>query len=93
MGTKLFVGNLSYGTTSADLENHFRQIGETTSAQVITDRESGRSRGFGFVAMDEVAALRWIKHYAQRDEHDLLIDDCAPTGETLQLLPFPDAAT
>jgi RNA recognition motif-containing protein len=51
MGTKLFVGNLSYGTTSADLEAHFRQIGETTSAQVITDRESGRSRGFGFVEM------------------------------------------
>lgn len=51
MGTKLFVGNLSYGTTSADLENHFRAIGETTSAQVITDRESGRSRGFGFVEM------------------------------------------
>ena len=51
MGTKLFVGNLSYGTTSQDLESHFRQIGETTSAQVITDRESGRSRGFGFVEM------------------------------------------
>ena len=51
MGTKLFVGNLAYGTTSADLEGHFRQIGETTSAQVITDRESGRSRGFGFVEM------------------------------------------
>ena len=51
MGTKLFVGNLAYGTTSADLESHFRQIGETTSAQVITDRESGRSRGFGFVEM------------------------------------------
>ena len=51
MGTKLFVGNLSYGTTSQDLETHFRQIGETTSAQVITDRESGRSRGFGFVEM------------------------------------------
>ena len=51
MGTKLFVGNLSYGTTSQDLEGHFRQIGETTSAQVITDRESGRSRGFGFVEM------------------------------------------
>jgi len=51
MGTKLFVGNLSYGTTSADLESHFRTIGECTSAQVITDRESGRSRGFGFVEM------------------------------------------
>ena len=42
--------------------------------------------------MDEVASLMWIKHYAQRDEHDVLIVDCAPTGETLQLLTFPDAA-
>ena len=42
--------------------------------------------------MDEVASLMWIKHYAQRGEHDILIVDCAPTGETLQLLTFPDAA-
>ncbi|MGI8561971.1 MAG: ArsA family ATPase [Candidatus Dormibacter sp.] len=42
--------------------------------------------------MDEVASLMWIKHYAERDEHDLLVVDCAPTGETLQLLMFPDAA-
>jgi arsenite/tail-anchored protein-transporting ATPase len=42
--------------------------------------------------MDEIASLMWIKHYAQRDEHDVLIVDCAPTGETLQLLTFPDAA-
>ena len=42
--------------------------------------------------MDEVASLMWIKHYAQRGEHDVLVVDCAPTGETLQLLTFPDAA-
>ena len=42
--------------------------------------------------MDEVASLMWIKHYADRGEHDVLIVDCAPTGETLQLLMFPDAA-
>ncbi|HEX6548631.1 MAG TPA: ArsA family ATPase [Candidatus Dormibacteraeota bacterium] len=42
--------------------------------------------------MDEVASLMWIKHYAERDQHDVLIVDCAPTGETLQLLTFPDAA-
>jgi arsenite/tail-anchored protein-transporting ATPase len=42
--------------------------------------------------MDEVASLMWIKHYAERDEHDVLVVDCAPTGETLQLLTFPDAA-
>ena len=42
--------------------------------------------------MDEVASLMWIKHYAQRAQHDVLVVDCAPTGETLQLLTFPDAA-
>src|SRR5207245_935976 len=42
--------------------------------------------------MDEVASLMWIQHYAQLAEHDVLIVDCAPTGETLQLLTFPDAA-
>lgn len=42
--------------------------------------------------MDEVASLMWIKHYAERAEHDVLIVDCAPTGETLQLLTFPDVA-
>ncbi len=42
--------------------------------------------------MDEVASLMWIKHYAEKGEHDVIIVDCAPTGETLQLLMFPDAA-
>jgi arsenite-transporting ATPase len=42
--------------------------------------------------MDEIASLMWIKHYAERGEHDVVIVDCAPTGETLQLLVFPDAA-
>jgi len=42
--------------------------------------------------MDEVASLMWIKHYAERAQHDVLIVDCAPTGETLQLLTFPDVA-
>src|SRR5215472_13308890 len=42
--------------------------------------------------MDEIASLMWIKHYAERADHDVLVVDCAPTGETLQLLVFPDAA-
>lgn len=42
--------------------------------------------------LDEVASLMWIKHYAERGEHDVVVVDCAPTGETLQLLMFPDAA-
>ncbi|MGH7777033.1 MAG: ArsA family ATPase [Candidatus Dormibacterales bacterium] len=42
--------------------------------------------------MEEVASLMWIKHYAERGDHDVIVVDCAPTGETLQLLTFPDAA-
>jgi cold-inducible RNA-binding protein len=51
MGKKLFVGNLSFNTTSADLEALFAELGTCESASVVTDRESGRSRGFGFVEM------------------------------------------
>jgi cold-inducible RNA-binding protein len=51
MGRKLFVGNLSFQTTSADLEALFAEVGTCESAAVVTDRETGRSRGFGFVEM------------------------------------------
>lgn len=55
MGQKLFVGNLSFSTTSADLEALFGTVGTCSSASVITDRETGRSRGFGFVEMSSPA--------------------------------------
>jgi len=45
----LFVGSLAYSTTDDSLKAHFEQIGEVESARVITDRDSGRSKGFGFV--------------------------------------------
>ncbi len=51
MATKLFVGNLSFNATSEDLEKLFSQVGTVTSANVITDKFTGRSRGFGFVEM------------------------------------------
>ncbi|MCX5658842.1 MAG: RNA-binding protein [Planctomycetota bacterium] len=51
MGKKLYVGNLSYQVTNATLEQLFSQFGEVTSAEVIIDRETGRSKGFGFVEM------------------------------------------
>jgi RNA recognition motif-containing protein len=51
MGKKIFVGNLSFSTTSADLEALFSQMGTCESATVVTDRDTGRSRGFGFVEM------------------------------------------
>jgi len=47
----LYVGNLAFATTSADLEQLFGQHGKVTKAQVVTDRETGQSRGFGFVEM------------------------------------------
>ena len=46
---KLYVGNLSFGTTEADLRELFEQYGSTESVAIIMDRETGRSRGFGFV--------------------------------------------
>jgi len=51
VGKKLFVGNLSFETTSEDLQDLFAPMGTCESARVITDRDTGRSRGFGFVEM------------------------------------------
>ena len=51
MGKKLFVGNLTFSVTNADLEKLFASVGTVESATVVTDRNTGRSRGFGFVEM------------------------------------------
>ena len=53
MGIKLYVGNLSYNVQSSDLNEFFEQYGAVTSTKVITDRETGRSKGFGFVEMED----------------------------------------
>lgn len=52
MGKKIYVGNLPWSTTSAELEQMFSEHGAVRSAEVISDRETGRSRGFGFVEME-----------------------------------------
>ena len=51
MSTKLYVGNLSFNTSSQDLEQIFAEAGTVQSANIVEDRETGRSRGFGFVEM------------------------------------------
>jgi RNA recognition motif-containing protein len=51
MGKKLYVGNLAYGVSSSDLQQMFEAHGTVESAQVIMDRDTGRSKGFGFVEM------------------------------------------
>lgn len=52
MATNIFVGNLPFSTDSSELEQLFSGFGAVSRAQVISDRETGRSRGFGFVEMD-----------------------------------------
>ena len=56
MTSNIYVGNLSYETTSVRLKTLFSEYGEVTDAHVITDRDTGRSRGFGFVEMDSPEA-------------------------------------
>ncbi len=56
MSKKLFVGGLDWNTTDASLMQAFSEFGEVTDAKVITDRETGRSRGFGFVTFGDNAA-------------------------------------
>jgi cold-inducible RNA-binding protein len=56
MAKKIFVGNLSFQTTETDLSDMFAEVGQVESAQIITDRDTGRSKGFGFVQMSDDAA-------------------------------------
>jgi RNA recognition motif-containing protein len=56
MSTNIYVGNLTFGTDKAELETLFAQHGEVVGAQVVTDRDTGRSRGFGFVEMASAEA-------------------------------------
>ncbi|MCB9684105.1 MAG: RNA-binding protein [Alphaproteobacteria bacterium] len=58
MGKKLFVGGLSWNTSDQGLHEAFSQFGEVTDAKVITDRETGRSRGFGFVTFQDEDSAR-----------------------------------
>jgi cold-inducible RNA-binding protein len=70
MATKLFVGNLPFNATNADLESLFGQVGEVSSVNIITDKFTGRSRGFGFVEMSsnqeaQIAIERFNGHELQ----------------------------
>ncbi len=59
----IYVGNLSFDATESDVEQAFAQFGEVKSVNIITDRETGRSRGFGFVEMqDDQAGREAIEH-------------------------------
>lgn len=68
MGMKLYVGNLPYSITDQQLEEMFAEFGEVRSAQVVMDRDTGRSKGFGFVEMtDSNAAREAIQSLSEKD--------------------------
>ena len=67
---KIYVGNLPWSTTEADLRDLFATIGEVHSAAVITDRDTGRSRGFGFIEMDDADAEKAIAELNGRELGD-----------------------
>ena len=84
MGKKLYVGNLSYGVDSSALEELFSQHGQVVSAQVISDRETGRSKGFGFVEMGsdaEATAAIAAMNGQQHDGRALTVNEAKPREE------------
>ena len=84
MGKKLYVGNLSYNVTSSDLEQLFGQHGQVASAQVINDRDTGRSKGFGFVEMssdEEATAAIAALNGQQHDGRTLTVNEARPKEE------------
>jgi RNA recognition motif-containing protein len=81
MGKKLFVGNLSFNVDSSELQRMFEPYGTVQSAQVITDRDSGRSKGFGFVEMgSEEEAQAAIEALAGRQAggRSLVVNEAKP---------------
>src|SRR5436309_7751019 len=81
MGRKLYVGNLTYGVTDATLEQMFAPHGTVQSAQVIMDRDTGRSKGFGFVEMgsdQEAQAAIAALNGKENDGRALTVNEARP---------------
>ncbi|NLY01455.1 MAG: RNA-binding protein [Rhodopirellula sp.] len=84
MGKKLYVGNLTFNTKSSDLERLFSSYGTVQSAQVIEDRETGRSKGFGFVEMGSDQEAREAIQALNGNEIDgraLTVNEARPREE------------
>jgi cold-inducible RNA-binding protein len=81
MSNKLYVGNLSFRVTSEDLQDYFASAGTVDSANVVFDRETGRSRGFGFVEMaDEDSANNAIAQFngQEYDGRNIVVNEARP---------------
>jgi RNA recognition motif-containing protein len=84
MGKKLYVGNLAYRTTEEQIRELFSQAGEVESVSLITDRETGRAKGFGFVEMStEEGSQEAIKRFNgyMLDERALTVNEARPREE------------
>ena len=82
MAKNLYVGNLPFQTTNADLEQLFGQYGQVTKAQIITDRETGRSRGFAFVEMgDGAEAAIQALHDTEYQGRRMTVNEAKPREE------------
>ncbi|MFV0388006.1 MAG: RNA recognition motif domain-containing protein [Pyrinomonadaceae bacterium] len=84
MGNKLYVGNLSFHLTSEDLGEYFAQAGTVESAKIIEDRDTGRSRGFGFVEMsNDAEASAAIEQFNGQDfeGRNLVVNEARPRDD------------
>lgn len=84
MATKLYVGNLSYGTTDESLKTMFAQAGTVVSATIIVDKMSGRSKGFGFVEMSsEDEAKKAVENFNGKeiDGRTIVVNEARPMTE------------
>jgi len=79
----IYVGNLPFNTTAADLESLFGEYGTVDSAAIINDRETGRSRGFGFVEMENEAGAKAIQELdgADYSGRNLKVNEARPREE------------
>lgn len=81
MGKRLYVGNLAYSVTNDSLEQLFAEFGTVVSAQVIQDRDTGRSKGFGFVEMQDDNAAQQAISALNEKEHEgrpLTVNEAKP---------------
>ncbi len=84
MATKLYIGNMSYDTTEAQLRELFAQAGDVTSIALITDRDTGRPKGFGFIEMsNDEQAKEAIKRFNgfSVDNRPLTVNEARPREE------------
>jgi len=83
VSTRIYVGNLSYHTTENDLASLFEQVGQVESVNIITDRDTGRSKGFGFVEMGPDDAEKAIAQFngVEVDGRSLTVNEARPREE------------